>query len=139
MNELEFLDDRLRVTSAHSRDGVRHFAARLVSGGACCPDCDQSCHRRHSFATRRLKDFSGMNKVLRLRIQVPKWFCDNSICTRSIFTERSRALSHSRRTLRTQRVLSLLMLVMSAKEAERVTTRCSECYDECPSRSPVLK
>jgi hypothetical protein len=29
MNELEFLDNRLCVTNAHSHDGVRHFAARL--------------------------------------------------------------------------------------------------------------
>lgn len=51
MNELEFLDDQLRVTSARSHDGVRHFSARLASDGGCCPDCGQSCHRRHSFAT----------------------------------------------------------------------------------------
>lgn len=123
MNELEFLDDRLCVTSAHSHDGVRHCAARLVSSGACCPDCGRFCHRRHSFTTRRLKDFSGIHQVFRLNIQVPKWFCDNSICQRSIFTERLPwAISHSRRTLRTERVLSTLMLAMSAKEAERVTT-----------------
>ncbi len=52
MNELEFLDDRLCVTSAHSHDGVRHCAARLVSSGACCPDCGRFCQRRHSFTTR---------------------------------------------------------------------------------------
>ncbi len=63
MNELEFLDDRLCVTSAHSHDGVRHCAARLVSSGACCPDCGRFCHRRHSFTTRRLKDFSGIHQV----------------------------------------------------------------------------
>lgn len=31
MNELEFLDDRLCVTSAHSHDRARHCADRLVS------------------------------------------------------------------------------------------------------------
>lgn len=71
IEELEFLHDRLRVTSAYSRDGMRRFTARLVSGGACCPECGQSCHRRHSFATWQLKDFSGIHQVLRLRIQVP--------------------------------------------------------------------
>ena len=123
MNELEFLDDRLYVTSAHSHDGVRHCAARLVSSVACCPDCGRSCQPRHSFTTRRLKDFSGIHQVFRLNIQVPKWFCDNSRCQRSIFTERLPwGISHSRRTLHKERVLSTLMLAVSAQEAERVTT-----------------
>lgn len=95
MNELEFLDDRLRSVFSPTSQ----------------------------FGDTAEKDFSGIHQVLRLHIQVPKWFCDDSRCPCYIFTERlSWALSHSRRTLRTERMLFTLMLTMSAKEAERVTT-----------------
>ncbi|WP_369834798.1 transposase family protein [Exiguobacterium sp. N4-1P] len=117
--------------------------AHLVSCTSHCPDCRTRCDRRHGFTWRRIRDLFRIQQCIRLMLRVPKWFCDNPNCERIIFTERLEwAVPYSRRTNRTDHVLTTLMLAMNAKEAARVcptidwytdqSRYASQDFETCP-------
>lgn len=53
-----------------------------------CPVCATSTGRIHSRYERTLADLPCVSFSLTLVMQVCKFFCDNSACTRRIFTQR---------------------------------------------------
>lgn len=121
MYEIEELDPRIRIMTMEKTDHETHLMAHLVSSTSHCPDCGARCDRRHGFTWRRIGDLFRIQHCIRLTLRVPKWFCDNPNCERIIFTERLEwAIPYSRRTNRTNHVLTTLMLAMNAKEAARV-------------------
>ena len=121
MYEIEELDPRIRIMTMEKNDHEIQLMAHLVSCNSYCPDCGACCDRRHGFTWRRIRDLFRIQQCIRLTLRVPKWFCDNPNCERIIFTERlAWAVPYSRRTNRTNHVLTTLMLAMNAKEAARV-------------------
>ncbi len=55
---------------------------------ASCPVCQRSSTHVHSRYTRRLADLPWHGVAMRLMLHVRKFFCDNHMCERQIFTER---------------------------------------------------
>ncbi|HEY7416914.1 MAG TPA: transposase family protein, partial [Ktedonobacteraceae bacterium] len=64
------------------------FSLSMETTEAPCPLCGQPSHRLHSRYQRTLQELSWCGKVLRLLVQVRRFFCDNAACTRKIFAER---------------------------------------------------
>jgi transposase len=53
-----------------------------------CPLCGTRSSRVHSWYQRTLLDLPWHGVTMRLELQVRRFFCDTSTCTRTIFTER---------------------------------------------------
>jgi transposase len=52
----------------------------LETSAAACPLCQQPARRVHSYYVRTLQDLPGVGKILRLRVQVRRFFCQNLLC-----------------------------------------------------------
>ena len=96
--------DSLRVTGLMI-DGDAHAVCvemDTIGLGSLCPCCQQCAERVHSRYWRRMADIPWAQLVIRLHVHVRTFFCDNSACARTIFTERLPALAapFARRTLR---------------------------------------
>ena len=106
------------------------------------------CHRKKSCAHKVLipcpqqihQDVEGWACVwdgLQFRVQARRFFCDDSACSTSIFTERFSSVCrpHSRRTIRLERSLLRVLSGMSAIGLEHIwttsaTVRYSECWND---------
>jgi transposase len=55
---------------------------------ATCPDCHQSSRRVHSHYWRTVADLPCMERSVRVRLFVRRFFCDNPLCVRKTFAER---------------------------------------------------
>jgi transposase len=53
-----------------------------------CPVCGEPAARVHRRATRTVADLPWARFAVRCRLQVRRFFCDNSTCPRQIFAER---------------------------------------------------
>src|SRR6516165_2485860 len=52
-----------------------------------CPECRQPFSRVHSRYTRTLADLPCQGRAVRLLIQVRRFFCDESACSRKTFAK----------------------------------------------------
>lgn len=77
---------------------------------ASCPLCEHSSHRIHSRYQRTLQDVPSSGRVLRLLLDVRRFFCTNAHCPRKIFAERFPNLTtvYARRTTRCTQALTEL-------------------------------
>ncbi len=53
-----------------------------------CPLCKISSHTLHSYYYRTIKDLPAFGNLVFLKLKARKWYCNNSDCTRKVFTER---------------------------------------------------
>ena len=60
---------------------------RLRGEGAECPRCGQASVRAHSRYQRRLADAPIAGRPVQLRLQVRRFFCDNTVCPTRTFAE----------------------------------------------------
>lgn len=81
---------------------------------ALCPLCLTVTHRVHSRYERKLADLPCVSFSLVLVMQVCKFFCDNSACTRRIFTERipEVATPWARKTMRLMQKIQAIGLAL---------------------------
>src|SRR5450755_2428620 len=66
-----------------------------LSSQACCPLCEQTAERKHSRYIRCITDLPCAGRQVTLLLSLCKYFCQNTFCSRSIFTERLPALVQS--------------------------------------------
>src|SRR5260370_32879320 len=80
---------------------------RAASPTACCPCCGTICQRVHSYYTRILRDLPASGRPVHLKVDVRRFFCQESTCKRKIFAERfpSLTLPRVKFTLRLQEAL----------------------------------
>jgi transposase len=93
---------KLRLICLHADgDGVI-LAARTVARSVRCPLCDSPSRRIHSRYLRSIADLPRQGISVRLRLHARRFFCDNPVCERRIFTERLPTVvaPYSRRTHR---------------------------------------
>ncbi|MBV9387085.1 MAG: ISL3 family transposase, partial [Chroococcidiopsidaceae cyanobacterium CP_BM_ER_R8_30] len=88
-----------------------------------CPVCRGFSHRVHSHYERTLQDLGLAQYSLTLQLQVRKFFCLNSACTRRIFTERLAevAAPWARKTIRLVQRLQAIGLALGGAAGERLT------------------
>ncbi|WP_412093973.1 transposase family protein [Exiguobacterium aestuarii] len=79
-------------------------------------------YRVHSRYIRTLRDERVFGMDVQFRVQVRRFFCDDSACSTSIFTERFSSVcrSHFRRTIRLERSLLRLLSGLSAIGLEHI-------------------
>jgi transposase len=90
VEQLERTEQGLRIT------------ARAMTASACCPDCQQTSSRVHSYYTRRPMDLPSSGRPVSLVLQVRHFRCSNCACPRKTFAESltNLLLPHAQRTSR---------------------------------------
>jgi transposase len=84
------------------------LVVRLLPPASCCSTCGAYSTRVHSRARRTLTDLPASGRLVRLVLQVRRFFCSNSACPRLTFTEQvpELALPRKHRTQRLQENLA---------------------------------
>ena len=100
---------------------------RAASPTACCPCCGTICQRVHSHSTRTLRDLPASGRPVHLKVDVHRFFCQESTCRRKIFAERfpSLTLPRVKFTLRLQEALREMGFELGGEAGARLGKRLS--------------
>jgi transposase len=92
---------------------------------ACCPLCQQPADRVHSHYIRRLADLPLQDRVVRLQVEVRRFFCPVADCPRRIFAERldSLAMPFARTTLRLRGTHCAIGFALGGEAGARLAKR----------------
>ena len=124
MNVLDLLPEGTCFSCETIRIQQGRFECGLISLApyATCPQCHCTTSRIHSHYQRKLADLPCGGLAVHLRLQVRKFFCDTPTCPRRIFAEPlpNLAARYARRTLRLQKVYSLLGLIVGGEPGARL-------------------
>src|SRR5262249_32963734 len=82
------LPEGLEVVNGDVADQKITLTVISTQQNPCCPLCGSRASRVHSHYRRQLTDMSCAGRRVRFILHVRKFFCDEKICTRKIFTER---------------------------------------------------
>lgn len=109
-----------QVTIAH---GVILVLAHSPRKSGVCPDCAHLSLRIHSRYQRKLADLPWSGRIVRLVVQVCRFFCTHPGCPRKTFAEPIPDLAerYARRTTRLKEVLERLGLALGGEPASRLT------------------
>jgi transposase len=93
---------------------------------SCCPLCQTISFRIHSRCSQTIGDLPVSGKLAKLKLQVRKFFCENSDCTRKIFTERFKEQldAYSRRFERLNDLILSIGLELGSKVVHRIGKLC---------------
>ena len=96
--------------------------ARTTSREAICPVCQQPAQRIHSNYSRTLADLPCSGQRVRWFVLVRRFWCKNTECPRTIFTERlpTCAPASARRTIQQAEVLCEVAFALGGKAGERI-------------------
>jgi transposase len=116
----------LIVEQVSVTDGVT-ITIHAASPTACCPCCGTICKRIHSHYTRTLHDLPASGRLVHLKVQVRRFFCQESMCQRKIFAERfpSLTLPRAKFTLRLQEALQEMGFELGGEAGARLGKRLS--------------
>ena len=81
--ELDFILSNFHYTSSEIKLNV--ISSQVASQ---CPVCQVISTKVHSRYLRMIGDLPVSGKIATINLQVRKFFCENSVCIRKIFSER---------------------------------------------------
>jgi transposase len=121
MEKLVFGWERVRIETIQRQADYLEILLSPTTASATCPVCEQSSSRIHSGYQRSLQDLPCCGQVLRLRILVRRFFCDNAACRRKVFAEQlpELMLPYARRTVRHNAALTTLGLAHGGEAGQR--------------------
>ncbi len=95
-----------------------------TSSTAACPLCAQPATRIHSRYQRTVTDLPSVGHIVRVLVQVRRFFCDTTTCKRAIFAERlgSAIEAYARRTTRLAGQLQRLAFVLGGETGAPLVT-----------------
>lgn len=97
------------------------FFVESKSSTCICPSCQTVSSRSHSRYQRVIQDLPINEKEVEIILFSRKWFCDSTLCTQKVFTERYSWLSaNRRRTVRAEELLRKLAFSTSCLSAEKL-------------------
>ncbi len=98
--------------------------ASVTRATALCPLCTQPAIRVHSRYRRTASDLPWATHIVRVVMQVRRFFCDNPTCPRAIFAERlgPAIASYARRTLRLSQRLQHVAFAVGAEGGAALST-----------------
>ena len=104
-------------------DGTTVVLAQSQTTSSSCPDCTHLSSRIHSRYQRKLADLPWSGRVVRLVVQVCRFFCTHPDCPRKTFAEPIPDLAerYARRTNRLKEVLERLGLALGGEPGSRLT------------------
>ena len=99
--------------------------ARSNSPASACPICKTQSSAIHSWYERTPADLPSCGIVVRLCLQVRRFFCRNTECSRQIFCERLPQLirQYARRTIRLAESLTILAFALGGIGGERIVSK----------------
>lgn len=125
----------MRLGDWHLDTANVHLRATVSSqeNSAQCPVCSSLSSRVHSRYQRTLQDLALAQYSLTLQLQVRKFFCLNSTCTRRIFTKRlpQVAAPWARKTVRLVGRLQSIGLALGGGGGARLAAQLG--YQACGS------
>lgn len=98
------------------------LVARLTTRAMPCPGCIQLATHVHSRARRTLCDVSAGGRIVRLSLEVRRFFCLTPTCPRKTFTEQAPSLAtpYARRTARLQDMLRRIGFALGGEAGARL-------------------
>lgn len=90
MNQTVFIPNELNFTLLNLDHNLTHVDFQVISNQISShrPLCHFSTSKIHSKYVRTIGDLPVSGKIAQLKLHVIKLFCENTNCTRKIFTER---------------------------------------------------
>jgi transposase len=121
MEKLVFGWETVRIETMRQQTDYLEILVSPTTASAVCPLCEQSSARVHSAYQRSLQDLPCCGQVLRLRVAVRRFFCNNMTCRRKVFAERLPEMMqpYARRTVRHNAALTTLGLAHGGEAAQR--------------------
>ena len=115
----ELIDENLQISQVTVVNEIT-ITLRTILPTATCPCCGTICKRVQSRYSRTLHDLPMSGRLVRLIVEVRRFFCKKSTCARKIFAEQLPALCHphAQRTKRLQEALCRLGLAIGAQAGE---------------------
>jgi transposase len=112
----------LRVEALLVADDGITVRVSFETAEARCPLCGEAAERVHSRATRSLADVPWAGVVVRLWVQMRKFFCDNPACPRRVLSERLDGIAAvaARRTERQRAALLRIALANGGEAGARL-------------------
>ncbi|HEV2121759.1 MAG TPA: ISL3 family transposase [Chloroflexota bacterium] len=103
--------------------GIR-LTTSVTQSVAPCPVCAEPATRIHSRYQRTVTDLPWADRIVRVLVQVRRFFCDNPTCHRAIFAERlgSAITTYARRTTRLTGHLQRLAFALSGEAGAPLVT-----------------
>lgn len=123
------------VVDAAAQEVTVELAAIAVT--CPCPSCQEPASRIHSHYQRTVADLPWAELVVRLHLDVRKFFCDNTACRRKVFTERLPTLvaPSARRTVRLAAQQQQIGLALGGNPGARLSVE----IDRASSRNTFLR
>ena len=115
----ELIDENLQISQVNVANEIT-ITLRTTLPTAACPWCGTISKRVQSRYRRTLHDLPISGRLVRLIVEVRRFFCKKSTCARKIFAEQLPALCHphAQRTKRLQEALCRLGLAMGGQAGE---------------------
>lgn len=117
----ELFDQNLHIPEIQVADKIM-LTLQALSSSASCPECGTNSTRVQSRYARTLHDLPSSGRSVHLILQVRRFFCLKSTCTRKIFAERFPLLArpHAQRTIRLQQTLRQLGFALGGQAGVRL-------------------
>jgi transposase len=114
---------KLKADSIIFNKGNLNLNVSACQHGSQCPLCKKTSHRVHSKYTRMLADLPVSGHQSRIDLIVRKYFCDNPMCKRKIFTERFQfeIYPYKRRLNRTTELLYKIALELGGNTGSKIS------------------
>ena len=109
---------RIKVCSLTLDSGSLLINASTCQTGSYCPVCCMRSVRIHSKYIRELSDLPISGSSVRIKLMARKYFCDNSTCSRKVFTERfaNEIIPYGRRLFRSYNLLGKIALELGGNK-----------------------
>ena len=105
---------------------ANHFIINACASqpGSCCPLCCKTSFRVHSKYFRELSDLPISGRSVRIKLAARKYFCDNNLCPRQIFTERftHEISTYSRRFMRSNDLLFRIAVALGGNQGSVISS-----------------
>jgi len=117
----ELIDENLQISQVTVANEIT-ITLRTTLPTATCPCCGTISKRVQSRYRRTLHDLPMSGRLVRLIVEVRRFFCKNPTCARKIFAELLPALCrpHAQRTKRLQEALCRLGLAVGGQAGEDI-------------------
>ncbi|WP_192922547.1 transposase family protein, partial [Sphingobacterium bovisgrunnientis] len=79
---------QLKAETTYTSLGELYISTYAYQKHSTCPICGITSNRVHSRYFRTLLDLPVSGYIVKVKLRARKYFCDNSVCHRKVFTER---------------------------------------------------